>query len=76
MAHIILQAGSREIFFAGGLGGKSDANFRRWGCFRRHPCMPAVCAPADDAMCYKYNGTDGTWHVWDIASNLGLICSV
>ena len=76
MEHIIKQAGSREIFFVGGLGGKSDNLFDTWGCFRRHPCLPAVCATADDAMCYKYKAADGTWHAWDIASNLGLTCPV
>ena len=74
MQHIIKQAGARETFFAGGLGDHSDANFGTWGCFRRHPCLAAVCAPADDAMCYKYKDADGTWLAWDIASNLGLIC--
>ena len=73
---IVTEAYAREFFFAGYLGDNSDDNFGRWGCFRRHPCLAAVCAPADDAMCYKYKNADGTWYAWDIASKLGLTCPV
>ena len=71
----VIRAGANGTFFAGGLGGKTDTDFGTWGCFRSHPCLAAVCAAAGDAMCYKYKQADGTWHAWDLASNLNLTCN-
>jgi hypothetical protein len=63
---------AQHMFKSGGLGTQETKYFQVWACFWDDPCLDKMAAQMD-AMCYKYNESDGSWYPWILKSQM-VVC--